>query len=142
MGYGQLRKTSTISKKLSSASGFQQTASIETVSAVIPRVTSKTDVGELKRRRSSQRRSIYSIEFDFDPEVKTDDTKPEPPPDGGYGWIIVLVVHLVQLMGIGFLTSLGIFYIEWQKYFNSTAAQTGLVVSLTSVVMGIISRYS
>ena len=141
MGYGQLRKASIISKKLSSTSDFQQTTSIDTVSAVIPKVTSKTDVGEFKRRRSSQRRSIYSIELDFDPEVKTDETKPEPP-DGGYGWIIVLAVHLIELMGIGFLTSLGIFYIEWQKYFDSTAAQTGLVVSLTSVVMGIISRYS
>ncbi|XP_072018243.1 uncharacterized protein [Amphiura filiformis] len=164
MGYGELRRVSTLTKNIPSTSNFQHqpqqqqqqimqqpssSSGIETISAVVglPRVKSRSNLPtELKRRSSSHRRSIYSIDFDID-ELKKDDsttgttpsTKPPPPPDGGYGWVVVIAVHIIQALSMGFLTSLGIFYIEWREYFDASATRVGLAVSMSSLVLGITS---
>ncbi|XP_072018438.1 monocarboxylate transporter 13-like [Amphiura filiformis] len=153
MGYGQHRQAGTLTKSMSSTSNFQhqqQSSSpgVETMSAAsLPRVVSRSNLpAELQRRSSSHRRSIYSIDFDIEKLQKDDstsDTTPSakhyPSPDGGYGWVVVIAVHIIQALSIGFLTSLGIFFIEWREYFDASATRVGLAVSMSSLVLGITS---
>ena len=66
------------------------------------------------------------------------DHKPEPLPEGGWGWIIVASVFCITVV---IQKALGVFFVEWKLYFDASATAISWVVSLPPAVMGILSKY-
>lgn len=52
------------------------------------------------------------------------------PPDGGYGWVIVLASFVVNLIADGITFSFGVIYVELLKYFGEGKAKTAWIGSL------------
>ncbi len=52
------------------------------------------------------------------------------PPDGGWGWLVVLASFINHVVVDGIAFTFGVFFIEFQEHFKSTKAQTALVGSL------------
>ena len=62
---------------------------------------------------------------------------PTKPPDGGYGWIIALVVMLNFFnCGVTF-ASFGVLYKDLVEYFEEGIAQVGLLISLEAVLTNV-----
>ncbi|XP_060073527.1 monocarboxylate transporter 12-like [Ylistrum balloti] len=53
-----------------------------------------------------------------------------PPPDGGWGWMVVLGSFLAHLIIGGFMRSGGVIFIELQHKFHQSASDTAWAVSL------------
>ena len=68
------------------------------------------------------------------------------PPDGGFGWVIVLAAFMSQFWIIGFMRSYSIFYVEIIKTFpDSSAYQASLIPAFlmtTGMMLGMQFFYS
>ncbi|XP_045199403.2 monocarboxylate transporter 12-like [Mercenaria mercenaria] len=58
------------------------------------------------------------------------DNTPIPPPDGGWGWMVVLASFLIHVIADGIVYSFGIFYMEFLEYFKGGKGETAWVGSL------------
>uniref|UniRef100_W5M2U0 Si:dkey-246g23.4 n=1 Tax=Lepisosteus oculatus TaxID=7918 RepID=W5M2U0_LEPOC len=56
--------------------------------------------------------------------------RPVDPPDGGYGWFVLLSTFFVFGLTFGVIKSFGVFYVEIQKYFSTTATSTSWITSV------------
>ena len=57
--------------------------------------------------------------------------QPSPvPPDGGWGWVVVMSSFLIHVIADGVAYSFGIFYIEFLHVFGESRGATGWVGSL------------
>ncbi|EFO25872.2 hypothetical protein LOAG_02612 [Loa loa] len=66
-----------------------------------------------------------------DTESTCSSSTEEPiPPDGGYGWVIVLASFLIHFICDGVSFSFGIMFSEIQEYFNVTKTMSGIVGSI------------
>ncbi|XP_022094767.1 monocarboxylate transporter 13-like [Acanthaster planci] len=54
--------------------------------------------------------------------------------DRGWAWIVCLGSHLAQLLTTGYLSALGVLYIEWKEYFDATATASSWLLSLPWLV--------
>ncbi|XP_077866033.1 uncharacterized protein LOC144353318 [Saccoglossus kowalevskii] len=55
--------------------------------------------------------------------------------DGGcYGWIIVVASFTIQMMVAGGGQSMGVFILEFTRYFDSNASRAALVISMSASV--------
>ncbi|KAJ8309968.1 hypothetical protein KUTeg_011833 [Tegillarca granosa] len=61
--------------------------------------------------------------------VNTDKPLPDPP-DGGWGWMVVLGSFLLHVIADGIVYSFGVFYIEFLEYFGTGKGETSWVGSL------------
>ena len=65
---------------------------------------------------------------------KTNDPKPdfevEPPPDGGYGWVIVFASWIVFVFTNGIVWSMGNFYDIFRESLEASHKQVTLIFSL------------
>uniref|UniRef100_A0A4W5R842 Si:dkey-246g23.4 n=1 Tax=Hucho hucho TaxID=62062 RepID=A0A4W5R842_9TELE len=52
------------------------------------------------------------------------------PPDGGYGWFILLACFLVFGLTFGVIKAFGVFYMEIHVYFEATATGTSWITSI------------
>ncbi|XP_031657994.1 monocarboxylate transporter 2 [Oncorhynchus kisutch] len=52
------------------------------------------------------------------------------PPDGGYGWFILLACFLVFGLTFGVIKAFGVFYMEIHGYFEATATGTSWITSI------------
>ncbi|XP_033635514.1 monocarboxylate transporter 13-like [Asterias rubens] len=55
-------------------------------------------------------------------------------PDHGWAWMVLIGTHFGNMLGYGYLTTLGIFYIEWKEYYDSTATATSWMLSMPWMV--------
>lgn len=62
-------------------------------------------------------------------QMALSDHLPEPP-DGGYGWIIVLAAFFSNFVVDGMANCFAVFLPEYQRYFDSSKGTTALVGSL------------
>ncbi|RVE48788.1 hypothetical protein evm_006562 [Chilo suppressalis] len=55
---------------------------------------------------------------------------PAPPPDGGWGWMVVFASFMIHIVTDGLTYSFGIFYAEFLTYFEEGKGKTALIVSI------------
>ncbi|XP_077977761.1 monocarboxylate transporter 13-like [Glandiceps talaboti] len=54
---------------------------------------------------------------------------------GCYKWIIAICGHVIQILTIGSMTSMGVFFIEFMEYFNTDAGTTAWVNSVAFAML-------
>ena len=54
------------------------------------------------------------------------------PPDGGYGWVIVMSSFLLQAVGGGVAFSFGVFFVEFLLAFNQGKGTTAWIGSINT----------
>ena len=54
------------------------------------------------------------------------------PPDGGYGWVVVLSSFILQMISLGVSLSGGVYYVELLEAFNSGKGVTAWIGSLNT----------
>ena len=62
-------------------------------------------------------------------------------PDGGWGWVVIFATFMVFVFTLGFKTSMGVFYVHWERHFAVPKYQVSWVTSMSPLVIGIISKY-
>ncbi|CAK1550128.1 unnamed protein product [Leptosia nina] len=53
-----------------------------------------------------------------------------PPPDGGWGWMVVFASFMIHIVTDGMTYSFGVFYEEFLTYFNEGKGKTAWIVSI------------
>ncbi|XP_022089816.1 monocarboxylate transporter 3-like [Acanthaster planci] len=61
------------------------------------------------------------------------------PAVSGWAWVVLCGAFVIQFMVVGFLGSMSVYVFVWINYFEGSAAQTSLIVSLCSFLMGALS---
>ena len=72
-------------------------------------------------------------EIPLPPEDDDDDDEelgPPIPPDGGWGWVVVLASLFCNIIVDGVCFSFGVFYVEFINYFKESKGKTAWVGSL------------
>ncbi|XP_038079321.1 monocarboxylate transporter 13-like [Patiria miniata] len=63
------------------------------------------------------------------------------PIDRGWAWFVLIGVHVSFVLSNGYLTALGVFYIEWKDYFQTDATATSWLLSLPLLVASPLSFF-
>ncbi|XP_036400419.1 monocarboxylate transporter 13 [Megalops cyprinoides] len=66
----------------------------------------------------------------MDSPVRRKAVRPGNPPDGGYGWFVLLSTFLVFGLTFGVIKAFGVFYVEIHRYFATTATGTSWITSI------------
>ncbi|XP_072018809.1 monocarboxylate transporter 12-like [Amphiura filiformis] len=64
------------------------------------------------------------------------------PPEGGWGWMVVLGAHVIQAFTAGQVSCMGLFLVEWLEEFNASVSTTSWIVSIVSLLTGCVSPIS
>lgn len=81
-----------------------------------------------KKRPQNGTRTAAST-TDLETNQRLDNGLP-PPPDGGWGWMVVLASFSIHIVTDGLTYSFGIFYTEFLKYFNEGKGYTAWIASI------------
>ncbi|NXG75350.1 MOT2 protein, partial [Baryphthengus martii] len=60
--------------------------------------------------------------------------KDRNPPDGGYGWVVVVSAFMVMGLTAAVLKTFGLFFVEIQQHFDELASTTSWITSVTIAV--------
>ncbi|NXK34056.1 MOT2 protein, partial [Piprites chloris] len=60
--------------------------------------------------------------------------KDSNPPDGGYGWVVVVSAFMVMGLTVAVLKTFGLFFVEIQKHFDGLASTTSWITSVTIAI--------
>ncbi|KAG7468439.1 hypothetical protein MATL_G00142960 [Megalops atlanticus] len=66
----------------------------------------------------------------MDSSIRRKEVRPGNPPDGGYGWFVLLSTFLVFGLTFGVIKAFGVFYVEIHRYFATTATGTSWITSI------------
>ncbi|XP_031628934.1 monocarboxylate transporter 12-like [Contarinia nasturtii] len=77
-----------------------------------------THGGPVKRQKASKN------------SANVDDELPITPPDGGYGWVVVIASFFIHIITDGITYSFGVMYVELLKEFNEGKGYTSCILSL------------
>lgn len=75
------------------------------------------------------------------PDKRTGSIGEEANTDSGWAWVVLLGAFLVNFTGIGSIASLGVFLNVWMESFDASAASVSLVVALSSLMRGLLSKF-
>nr|XP_040226142.2 monocarboxylate transporter 12-B [Anopheles coluzzii]XP_040226152.2 monocarboxylate transporter 12-B [Anopheles coluzzii]XP_049464187.1 monocarboxylate transporter 12-B [Anopheles coluzzii] len=80
---------------------------------------------------ASRKRQQQQIDSDIEQSVTEVDPNGLPtPPDGGWGWMVVLASFSIHIITDGLTYSFGIFYSEFLTYFNEGKGYTAWIASI------------
>ena len=65
----------------------------------------------------------------------------KPPPEGGWGWMVVFGSLVIQTVISGLSTSLGLFLVEWLEEFDASVSTTSWTIGLAPLLTGFLSKY-
>ncbi|KAJ6654923.1 hypothetical protein lerEdw1_006394 [Lerista edwardsae] len=57
------------------------------------------------------------------------------PPDGGWGWVIVLAAFAQSALVFGLIRSFGVFFVEFMAHFEESSSSTSWITSITVAVL-------
>ncbi|NWS12090.1 MOT2 protein, partial [Pachyramphus minor] len=60
--------------------------------------------------------------------------KASNPPDGGYGWVVVVSAFMVMGLTVAVLKTFGLFFVEIQQHFDGLASTTSWITSVTIAI--------
>ncbi|XP_056179660.1 monocarboxylate transporter 13-like [Falco biarmicus] len=60
--------------------------------------------------------------------------KDSSPPDGGYGWVVVVSAFIVMGLTVAVLKTFGLFFVEIQEHFDELASTTSWITSVTIAI--------
>ncbi|XP_064902113.1 monocarboxylate transporter 13 [Columba livia] len=60
--------------------------------------------------------------------------KDSSPPDGGYGWVVVVSAFMVMGLTAAVLKTFGLFFVEIQQHFDELASTTSWITSVTIAI--------
>ncbi|NWX14134.1 MOT2 protein, partial [Aegotheles bennettii] len=60
--------------------------------------------------------------------------KDSNPPDGGYGWVVVVSAFMVMGLTAAILKTFGLFFVEIQQHFDELASTTSWITSITIAI--------
>uniref|UniRef100_A0A8C3RHG8 Monocarboxylate transporter 13 n=1 Tax=Cyanoderma ruficeps TaxID=181631 RepID=A0A8C3RHG8_9PASS len=60
--------------------------------------------------------------------------KDSSPPDGGYGWVVLVSAFMVMGLTVAVLKTFGLFFVEIQQHFDELASTTSWITSVTIAV--------
>ena len=63
------------------------------------------------------------------------------PPDGGYGWLIVIGAAITHFFLVGMARCLGVVYIELKQKYGGTDVQTAWVAAIFNTCRSLFGRY-
>ncbi|KAK2513890.1 hypothetical protein Q9233_015283 [Columba guinea] len=67
--------------------------------------------------------------------------KDSSPPDGGYGWVVVVSAFMVMGLTAAVLKTFGLFFVEIQQHFDELASTTSWITSVTIAIFHLGGRY-
>uniref|UniRef100_A0AAG5DW67 Major facilitator superfamily (MFS) profile domain-containing protein n=1 Tax=Anopheles atroparvus TaxID=41427 RepID=A0AAG5DW67_ANOAO len=79
---------------------------------------------------ASRKRQQQQINTDIEQSVVEADSALPTPPDGGWGWMVVLASFSIHIITDGLTYSFGIFYSEFLTYFNEGKGYTAWIASI------------
>ncbi|XP_050067930.1 monocarboxylate transporter 12 [Anopheles maculipalpis] len=79
---------------------------------------------------ASRKRQQQQIDSDIEQSVTEVDNGLPTPPDGGWGWMVVLASFSIHIITDGLTYSFGIFYSEFLTYFNEGKGYTAWIASI------------
>jgi MFS family permease len=63
-------------------------------------------------------------------QEEVDSNLQPPPPDGGWGWVVVFASFAIHIVADGVTYSFGVFYLEFLHYFNEGKGATAWIASI------------
>uniref|UniRef100_A0A182MDK5 Major facilitator superfamily (MFS) profile domain-containing protein n=1 Tax=Anopheles culicifacies TaxID=139723 RepID=A0A182MDK5_9DIPT len=79
---------------------------------------------------ASRKRQQQQIDSDIEQSTAEVDNGLPTPPDGGWGWMVVLASFSIHIITDGLTYSFGIFYSEFLTYFNEGKGYTAWIASI------------
>ena len=61
--------------------------------------------------------------------------------EGGWGWMVVLGSHVIQLIAAGLMGASGLLVNEFVKEFRGSVSETSWVVSIGPMIAGFMSKF-
>ncbi|CAH1244581.1 SLC16A12 [Branchiostoma lanceolatum] len=66
----------------------------------------------------------------------------DKPPDGGWGWVVVISTFFINTMVIGNMKSFGVFYTEFREVFQESAGVTSFISSILGAAVLMFSLFA
>ncbi len=110
------RRRSSRQRTLSDASRLSSASGLSAASSFLSATSSDTSSSSSSSSSSEDDESVSTYSF--------------APPDGGWGWVVVLASFLVNMIADGVTFSFGVIFVELQEEFEESRALTAGVVSL------------
>lgn len=64
------------------------------------------------------------------------------PPDGGYGWVVVMSAFFIMGLTAGVLKNFGLFFLDIQSHFGVQTSTTSWVTSTTIAMFHLGGKYA
>ena len=90
---------------------------------------------------SSPRRNATSDDNNKTDEEELEEWLPPTPPDGGWGWAVMIASFFTNLIVDGVCYTFGIFFTELIDYFGASKSETALVGALVPGMYLIAGRH-